>query len=177
MCYGPNVMPPYSRFLHLCFVVAGTLFAQTAFGADPIGADTCRACHPQAFEAWKDSPHARATASLTAKQQKDPRCLSCHSPDATKGVAEVSCETCHGGGQYYSPRYVMKDHELARAVGLLDPTERLCLKCHDANAPSVRPFTFEEKLKRIDHWTEAGAARQAARAGAKPARSKTEGQR
>jgi len=177
ICYGRTVMPPYSRHLSRCLVVAGFLSSPSAFGADPVGAENCRACHPQAFDAWKDSPHARATASLNPKQQKDPSCLSCHSPDAAKGVSEVSCETCHGGGQFYSPRYVMKDQELARAVGLLDPTERLCLKCHDANAPSVRPFTFEEKLKRIDHWTETRAARQAARTSGKQGKSRTEGQR
>lgn len=141
------------------------LSAGPALAADPVGSDHCRACHPRAWEIWKDSPHSRATASLTARQQKDARCLSCHAPDAAKGVSEVSCETCHGGGQFYSQRYVMKDSELARAVGLIDPTERLCLKCHDANAPSLRPFGFEEKLKRIDHWSEGRADRQAAKAG------------
>jgi formate-dependent nitrite reductase cytochrome c552 subunit len=149
---------------HAPLLLACFLVARPALAADPIGSESCRACHPRAWEIWKDSPHSRATASLSARQQKDARCLSCHSPDASKGVPEVSCETCHGGGQFYSPRYVMKDAELARAVGLLDPTERLCLKCHDSNAPSLRPFSFEEKLQRIDHWSEGRAARQAQKA-------------
>ena len=60
--------------------------------------------------------------SLSDAQQKDARCLSCHAPDqAEQGMADVTCETCHGGGQYYSPAYVMKDPELARLVGLRGP--------------------------------------------------------
>jgi hypothetical protein len=169
MCYGEG---PMARSLLLAALLAGLLSPAAALAADPIGADSCRVCHPQAFDVWKDSPHARATASLTPKQQKDPRCLSCHSPEAAKGVPEVSCEACHGDGQFYAPRYVMKDSELARAVGLVDPTERLCLKCHDSNAPSLHPFRFEERLRRIDHWTEIRAARQAQRAATPPARGR-----
>jgi hypothetical protein len=174
MCYGDTVMR-LSPSRHVLRVLAIFLASPVAFGAEPIGADTCRLCHPQAWEIWKDSPHSRAASSLSAQQQKDPRCLSCHAPDADKGVSEVSCETCHGGGQFYSQRYVMKDAELARAVGLSDPTERLCLKCHDANAPSLRPFRFEEKLKRIDHWSESRAARQAVKTSGKRHRPKAEG--
>ncbi len=59
----------------------------------------------------------------------------------------MTCETCHGGGQYYSPDYVMKDAELARLVGLVDPSEKSCRNCHDASSPSLKPFDFVEKLK------------------------------
>ena len=135
------------------------LLPTRASGADPIGAENCKACHPAAYEAWKDSQHAKASSSLSPKQQKDARCLSCHSPDQAKGVTDVGCETCHGGGQFYSPRYVMKDAELSRAVGLIDPSEKMCLKCHDANAPSLSPFKFADKLKLIDHWSTERAQR------------------
>ena len=91
---------------------------------------------------------------LSAPQQKDARCLSCHSPAETdQKVVGVSCESCHGGGQYYSARFVMKDAELARLVGLTDPSEKQCRSCHDAASPSVKPFEFAPKLKAMDHWT------------------------
>ena len=70
-------------------------------------------------------------------------------------MINVTCESCHGGGQYYSARYVMKDAELARLVGLLDPSEKGCRTCHDASSPSLKPFDFVAKLKAIDHWTTA----------------------
>ena len=59
----------------------------------------------------------------------------------------------HGGWQYYAAQYVMKDPELVRLVGLLDPSEKGCRSCHDASSPSLKPFDFVEKLKLIDHWT------------------------
>jgi hypothetical protein len=106
---------------------------------------------------------------LTPQQQKDGRCVSCHAPDlAEKGVAHVSCETCHGGGQHYSAAYVMKDSELSRLVGLVDPSEKQCRNCHDASTPSLRPFEFVEKLKLIDHWS-AERARRTASARPEPA--------
>ncbi|MGZ3457301.1 MAG: multiheme c-type cytochrome [Archangium sp.] len=138
-----------------------------ARAADFLGPESCKGCHPAAYDAWMQSKHARAADSLSEAQQKDARCLSCHSPEqSTQGVAHVTCETCHGGGQYYSPAYVMKDAELARLVGLVDPSEKLCRTCHDASSPSLKPFNFVESLKAIDHWS-------AERAGTKAARSES----
>ncbi len=151
-----NCLPALSFFLALACLPF------RALAADPIGAENCKTCHGAAYEIWQDSQHSKASASLSPKQQKDARCLSCHSPDQAKGVPDVSCETCHGGGQFYAPRYVMKDKELSRAVGLTDPSEKMCLKCHDANAPSLAAFKFADKLKLIDHWTAAREERKAA---------------
>ncbi|MBU8900105.1 hypothetical protein DRW03_18650 [Corallococcus sp. H22C18031201] len=139
-----------------------------AGAADFVGPDSCKGCHPEAYDAWMQSKHARATDSLGEQQKKDARCLSCHAPDqAEQGTAAVTCETCHGGGQYYSPSYVMKDAELARLVGLVDPSEKMCRTCHDASSPSLRPFDFKDALKAIDHWS-AERTRKAARAEAPP---------
>lgn len=133
----------------LVTVLPGSLQA-----ADFVGAESCKACHPEAYAAWKASKHARAFESLSAQQKQDARCTSCHAPnEREQGLTGISCETCHGGGQYYSPDYVMKDSELARLVGLSDPSEKQCRSCHDASSPSLRPFDFVEKLKLIDHWT------------------------
>lgn len=126
----------------------------TALAGDFLGPESCKACHPDAYTAWKASKHARAKDSLSPQQQKDSRCTSCHSPnEADQQVAQITCETCHGGGQNYSTSYVMKDPELARLVGLQDPSEKSCRNCHDASSPSLRPFDFVEKLKLIDHWS------------------------
>ena len=117
-------------------------------------ADGSQGCHADAYLAWRGSSHSRAKDSLTPIAQKDARCLSCHSPsEGEQRVAGVSCESCHGGGQYYADRYVMKDPELSRLVGLTDPSEKGCRTCHDASSPSLKPFDFVAKLKAIDHWT------------------------
>lgn len=133
-----------------------------AVAADFVGPESCKGCHPAAYEAWQQSKHARAMDSLSETQKRDARCLTCHAPNqAREGVAHVTCETCHGGGQYYSPEYVMKDAELARLVGLVDPSEKQCRTCHDASSPSLRPFDFKESLKAIDHWSAERASKNA----------------
>ena len=141
-----------------------------AGAADFVGPESCKGCHPAAYAAWQQSKHARANDSLSEAQKKDARCLSCHSPDQAHQVAHVTCETCHGGGQYYSPAYVMKDPELSRLVGLVDPSEKMCRNCHDASSPSLRPFNFVESLKAIDHWS-AERPKKAARAETPPPES------
>ena len=140
---------PWLSSLVLVLALSGA-----AGAADFLGPESCKGCHPAAYDTWMQSKHARSGDSLTAVQQKDARCLSCHSPDqATQDTAHVTCETCHGPGQHYSPSYVMKDAELARLVGLVDPSEKSCRVCHDASSPSLKPFNFVESLKAIDHWS------------------------
>jgi hypothetical protein len=152
----PLPMRP-SGFWILLFLLATPGFA---WAADFIGPESCKGCHPEAYSAWQQSKHARAADSLSESQKKDARCLSCHAPDqATQATAHITCETCHGGGQFYAPEYVMKDAELARLVGLVDPSEKMCRTCHDASSPSLRPFNFVESLKAIDHWTPERARR------------------
>jgi hypothetical protein len=63
----------------------------------------------------------------------------------------ITCERCHGPGKYYYPSYVMRDRELARAVGLLEPSERTCLGCHTESTPSLTRFEYAKKLPLIEH--------------------------
>ena len=128
---------------------------------------------------------------MTPAQQQDPRCTSCHAPDLARTTQEaaafhspdrlsrraeagVGCEACHGAGQYYSPSYVMRDAELAHAVGLVDPGQKSCLACHTADTPSLSPFDFASKVKLIDHWTQEREPKKAAEPRRGP-RADTEG--
>jgi hypothetical protein len=128
-----------------------------AAAADRVGAETCKACHPAAYEAWRASPHARARESLPERSRSDKRCLSCHAPDAEEGLAGVSCEACHGPGRLYAARYVMRDPELARALGLVEPGERVCAGCHTDSTPSLVRFEYSRKLPLIRHWDDRAA--------------------
>jgi hypothetical protein len=143
-----------------------------AAAADFVGPESCKGCHVEAYNAWKLSKHARAFDSLSPPQREDARCSSCHAPNRTdQTFTQVTCETCHGAGAHYAAQYVMKDPELARLVGLVDPSEKGCRTCHDASSPSLTPFDFVEKLKLIDHWTAERARRaQQAQAGTAPAK-------
>lgn len=153
------------RFSARLAVLAIACVGAGALGHDFLGSESCQACHPDAYAAWQTTAHARARDVLSPQQQKDVRCQSCHSPnEKDQKSAHVSCETCHGGGQFYSATYVMKDADLARLVGLLDPNEKSCRGCHDAASPSLKAFDFSAKLKAIDHWTVERQKRKAAKA-------------
>ncbi len=139
----------------LGLVSAGTAVAQSA---SYIGAERCKSCHEFEFMVWSSGPHARAHLSLSEAQLGDPKCNTCHT--ITAGPAEVSltgiqCERCHGPGKYYHPSYVMKDKELARAVGLIDPQPVHCMQCHTDGAPSIKPFDFASMWAKIDHGSAA----------------------
>jgi hypothetical protein len=132
-----------------------------AAAAEPVGVETCKACHPVAHEIWRASPHARARENLPERSRADPRCVGCHAP--VEKLAGVTCEACHGNGQLYARRYVMRDRELAQALGLvITPAERSCLACHDDSAPSLGKFDPARKLPLIRHGEAERAARRAA---------------
>ena len=152
---------PWARAV---FAAALASLPVAALAQNYIGAERCRSCHEFEYQVWARGPHQRSHLALTAEQQADPKCNTCHTM-AAEGAAEgvpnatgIECERCHGPGKYYHPRYVMKDRELARAVGLIDPTPAHCQQCHTEGAPSIRPFSYEELWTRIDHGKSAREA-------------------
>jgi hypothetical protein len=153
----PVHRPPIRPLAALAVALAAAAPASSHAG-DKVGPETCKACHPAAYEAWLASPHARAREALPERSRNEPRCLTCHAPDAEEGLVGVSCEACHGPGRVYSARYVMRDPELARAVGLVDPGEKTCAACHTESTPSLVRFEYERKLPLIRHWDDAPAA-------------------
>ena len=137
--------------------------APAALASDLVGPASCRTCHAEAYRIWSAGPHARAAQALAPEQRKQPLCLQCHSRDEQRegqaDVQGVSCETCHGGGRWYQPAVVMRDKELSRLFGLIDPGAQSCLVCHGGQSPSLKPFDVKEAMQRIDHWTADRAAR------------------
>jgi hypothetical protein len=144
--------------LPLALLLVAPAIALAGAGTPTVGPETCKACHPAAYEAWRTGPHARAFDSLPERNRKDKRCLSCHAPLIEEGFVAVGCETCHGAGGAYSARYVMRDRELSRAVGLLDPDEKVCGGCHNESTPSLTKFEYARKLPMIEHWNAERAA-------------------
>ena len=141
--------------LVVSFVVAALVVVATHAGAvtaEPVGAKSCAACHPSAYARWRRGPHALAMERLSPAERQDARCTTCHAPEKAAGLDGVQCETCHGAGRYYAPEYVMRDHELSRLVGLVDPNAATCRRCHDDSSPSLEPFDYAKKLEHIRHW-------------------------
>lgn len=135
-----------------------------------IGAEKCGVCHEAEYRDWRSSGHASALARLTRVQQRDAVCRSCHTTaptDENPALAGVQCESCHGAGSMYAPRFVMKDAELAKLLGLEKVTEERCAPCHSKDTPSLREFVFAEKVELVRH-------KKAAPAGEKPGRAGSE---
>lgn len=163
----------------LCTFLAGVAFA--GGDAHYIGADKCaKMCHKaknkgEQLAIWQKSKHAQAYATLatpaaleTAKKagvtgdpQKAEACLKCHVTgfeaaatlkDSTFSYNEgVSCEACHGAGSKYNKLGVMKDKKASLAAGMIEPTEAVCVKCHNKESPNYIPFVFAEMVKKIAH--------------------------
>ena len=154
-----------------------------------IGSDKCaRMCHKgekkgRQYEIWQESKHAGAFKTLGNDQsreiaqkkglgdpQKAPECLKCHVTafDAKKELVDstctyeegVGCEACHGPGSEYRKLSTMKNHELAVAAGLWEQTEAVCVKCHNEESPTYKPFNFEEDVKKDAHPIPGKDARQ-----------------
>jgi hypothetical protein len=151
-----------ARAVPVALILASTWFlAGPAHASGFVGPASCRVCHQAAYDQWRASPHARALDVLSQKDQKDTRCLQCHARDVAQGGEPgVTCETCHGGGQFYWPAYVMRDAEVARATGLVAaPDAKACALCHDSSEASLRPFDPTAAMQAIDHWSKDRAAR------------------
>lgn len=142
-------------------VIGVMLSAAPALAQNYVGAERCGQCHEFAYKMWLTSSHAKAHQALTPEQLGDAKCNNCHTvvqdgADAsnvatTAKLAGVQCEACHGAGKVYQASYVMKDKDLAHAVGLIDPTAATCQQCHTEGAPSIAPFDFKTLWARIDH--------------------------
>lgn len=130
------------------------------------------------FKIWSDSPHAQAYETLKSEEAKavgkkmgveDPasseKCLKCHTTgfaveEELKGEKltmeeGVSCEACHGPGSAYKPRKVMIDIYEGKVdgakYGLVEPTEEVCVKCHNKESPTFKGFDYKEYAAKIAH--------------------------
>ncbi len=162
----------------ICLAVfVGAIFAESSY----VGAAKCaKMCHKskskgEQYAVWLDSKHAKAYDDLTSPKsleaakkagiagdpQKAEKCLKCHVTGY--GVAAkllepgysvtdgVSCEACHGPGSEYGKLKIMKDKKLSIAAGLIEPNEKVCVKCHNAESPFFKGFKFDEMMKKIAH--------------------------
>ncbi|HVU02661.1 MAG TPA: multiheme c-type cytochrome [Polyangiaceae bacterium] len=101
-----------------------------------IGSEACSTCHDDAFEFWKNTPHARAYVTLQSQHKEfNLDCVSCHvtgyeKPGGTtvthvKGLEAVQCEVCHGPGSRHE-----KNPADATAI-VRSPPKTLCAPaCH-----------------------------------------------
>ena len=141
-----------------------------------IGTSKCKGCHNadkkgKIYDKWATTKHATAYTTLANEQskgiakkmgikdaQKDKKCLKCHvtgyeQPTTDKYSAEegVTCEACHGPGEKYWNISIMRDKKKAMENGLVEPTEELCVTCHNKESPTYKAFKYEEAYKLVEH--------------------------
>ncbi len=120
-----------------------------------VGPESCRECHKVGYRIWLASKHAHAFAALEQQgHQYNPRCLKCHtvgymasdgyvSQELTGHLKNVSCEACHGRGDYHN-KLMASQNVGAKKVLMKAPR---CLDCHDKeNSPSFDSGRYWEKI-------------------------------
>ncbi len=152
----------------------------TSIQAKFVGVANCKLCHADdatgnQFEKWKKSHHANALKTLQTPRAKevgswlgvtdpakDAKCLRCHvtgaeAPKSAKArtfkeTEGVGCESCHGAGELYAKDEVFKKgKEAAVALGLIEPDEKVCRKCHNKESPTYKDFDFKARLEKVRH--------------------------
>lgn len=143
-----------------------------------IGTAKCKMCHNseakgKIYDKWASTGHAKAYQTLLNEQSiaiakkmgiddasKSDKCLRCHvsgykEPSADKYSMEegVTCEACHGPGSDYWTMKIMQDKKTAMANGLVEPSEELCVKCHNKDSPTYKPFKYADAYKLVEHHT------------------------
>lgn len=110
---------------------------------------TCRACHPNEYEDWRKTNHAKAVQTLKSKDRLIPECLQCHSEEfrqaqkANINVANpagVECATCHASVLPHG------------ADGPPEPSKRrvdqgVCISCHTSDrSPNYNEHLYLPKV-------------------------------
>jgi len=116
----------------------------------PRGAPACASCHRDAYESWRETPHARAFDTLEAVgMDREEACVACHvtgfgewpahpEEGAPVDLRGVQCESCH---------LVGRAHPEGPEVPAVEPAT--CRRCHDAeNSPD---YDLERYWPRVLH--------------------------
>ncbi len=150
---------------------AGTKVVHKYFGTTK-----CKMCHNtdakgKIHDKWAASGHAKAYQTLLSEAakgiakkmgiedaSKSDKCLKCHvtgykeaSGDKYSMEEGVTCEACHGPGEHYWTMTVMKNKKVAMENGLVIPTEKDCIKCHNKDSPTYKEFKFADAYKLVEH--------------------------
>jgi YVTN family beta-propeller protein len=134
--------------------------ARSRVGSLTAAAGGCAGCHERSRDAWRQSAHARAWATLASEKSakiaaergvngdapSSAACVKCHGPgaDASGGVG---CEACHGAG---------REHAAGRAR--MQPVAKdACFQCHS------KTFDAAAGLLKIAHASKRPAVKEAPR--------------
>jgi hypothetical protein len=125
-----------------------------------IGVTKCAACHFEQYQDWRkqQDKHAKAFDIVPAAYRKTAECLDCHTTGhgtpsgfktaADKGLAGVTCESCHGPGSAHAElakpfekkkTLTAEEEKIARDSIYRMLPENVCVTCHSARAHHKHP--------------------------------------
>lgn len=120
-----------------------------------LSAASCQPCHPDPYQKWSESDHAKAYSTLVGKsKQFDPSCLVCHTTLFEKPggftmqqqqleLVNVQCESCHGSA---------KDHlSEMQPIPVASPPVATCVKCHTEDRCPGFEGEYDEYWQKIAH--------------------------
>ena len=151
--------------------------AREAKQAEYVGSAKCKMCHMAEHEAWSDSAHAKAFATLESAGPKAAAAIAAKLEVQLKGVAAKSadCLKCHVTGYELAGGYPAADGAKTAAVAAVgceschgpgslhltapkaekkkftykDVSARMCTQCH---TPAMSPtFNYDEMMKKGVH--------------------------
>jgi len=134
----------------------------SAQGGEPeklkfVGDAKCKMCHNMAssgkyWDDWSQSKHAKAFSLLKGDEQKDAKCLKCHTTgfgepggftdlEKTPKMVNVQCEMCHGPGEKHAVAH-KKENPIPHSW---KPEEKTCVKCHNKDNPNWKEDKYTDK--------------------------------
>ncbi len=112
---------------------------------DPQKSDQCLKCHVTAFGVPAD--HIAKGFDIKLGVQ----CETCHGPGEQHMKARFSAAGAEKEGEGFGDEGAAAYHALPEGEILLAPKQDLCLKCHNSESPSFKPFCFYLHAKKIRH--------------------------
>jgi hypothetical protein len=113
-----------------------------------VGAEACRSCHLDLFQAWSATKHARALSRLSGAERSSGQCIRCHVTDTAAmlvasdddpSLPNVQCEACHGASRAHVDAAKAGNAEAARTDAIVDKT---CTRCHNEESPRYKTFIY-----------------------------------
>jgi nitrate/TMAO reductase-like tetraheme cytochrome c subunit len=106
----------------------------------------CYMCHRSQAKLHEGTTHAKSFKNLSDhNQEKDPKCLSCHTTGygkpsgfvdakSTPELAGVGCQACHGPGSAHIEEGLSKEQK-RQSISLTTPDS--CIKCHKVHQKHI----------------------------------------
>jgi len=113
-----------------------------AAGADYVGINKCKMCHPTEFKSWQTTKHATAFAMLKSAPDTAIAAMAANLKVDLKGAASENdaCVTCHVTGFHLPGGYPAADSAKTAAV-----TNVACEACHGPGSKHVTAPMAEKK--------------------------------